>query len=243
MRRLALTLLCVLAWAGPAWAQVSITQTGAWNTGAYDGSNQKTYTGLSAVSVGEVVICGVTNLGNRTFSSVTMGGQTATAATVLNAAFEDQGIYFRVWTGAESGQDVVVTISGSDSSTPNPMNCLVASGLASDQSSLDGVSESSGSATSHDAGPVTPDTAHNLVVGFSGLRANRAWANDAGWTDVGATSNTYAFVYDIQTAADARTWVFSEASAGAASLSIAAFNGTSTSSCTGGLALLGAGKC
>lgn len=221
--------VALLLWsATSSSAQTSVTQEGAFDTANYTcaATCTKTYTGVGAVSVGQMVICGVSNYNGRTISAYTFGGQAMSLGSEIASGFDRQAIVYRYVTGAESGTDVVVTISGSDGNNP-PMNCLVAAGLASDQSSLDGASNVDGSLDSHSIGPVTPDTAENLVVGWASVRGNRTWTNDAGWDEVGTPVNFYSMVWDSQSSASARTWTFSTMDGAAtADVSIVAFNGT-----------------
>lgn len=196
---------------------------------AANGSNQKTLTTLTALSVGDVVICCVANWENRGFNSATVGGQAMTQASLLNGSYADQAVYFRVITGDETGQDVVVTLSGADGNSA-PIGVIVATGLASDQGTFSAsrqISTAFASGASHTIGPVTPGAADNLIVGFCGDAGNRTWSDDAGWTKVTGSTVRYEMIYDIQTAADARSWTYTPDSDGAANLSIVAFNGES----------------
>lgn len=230
-KRLLLVAACLWFCAVPARAQ-AVVQEGVVDGAAYT-IGVKTYTGLAALGAnGNTVVCGVVNLATRSFSSVTLGTQAMTQLpNTLLANF--LAIYYRTLTGTEASAEVVVTLSGNDTSASS-MNCVELSGLASDQSGAVGTNENSASATSHDVGPVTPATTNNIVIAFSN-RGNRTWVPNAGWDDIGAAGNTYSFVYDIQPAADARTYSFSTAGGAAtAQMAISALSGASASgSCCG----------
>lgn len=221
MRRLVIALVLVGWSVTPALAQVSVAQAPSLSVGPYT-AGVKTFTGLTSLSTGQLVICGAAILSSRTFSSITVGGEAMTLIATINTGFGGQTIAYRVITGDESGQDVVVTLSGADAEN-TPVGCIVVAGAATDQSGQDTDSNVPAGAQEHTIGPVTPTTASNIVVGWSGDRGNRSWTNASGWTVVGE-ANRYAMVYDIQDAADDRSWTFSTTdSAGGAWLSLAVF--------------------
>jgi hypothetical protein len=205
---------------------ITIEQEPARNSDAYT-AGVKTYTGLSALSVGQYVVIAAMNGNNRTFSSVTLGGQAMAAFpnNPINGVYEDQGLWFRRVTGAESGQDVVITLSGSDGNNCT-LQALVIGGLAA-EAGEQGAAESSASSTTHHVGPITPSGATNIVIAYA-ERGNRNWTDqvtDPAWHVV-AQANLYSIVYTIQSSAAESTYQFSTGdTAGFAVMSIGSLNG------------------
>lgn len=241
-RYVALVLVALLALAAPTttWAQITIAQAPEPDTAAYT-AGVKTYTSLTSVSTGQTVICGVENQLGRTFSSVTMGGQSATLATDSYLAGSGARIaqYHRYFDGTESGQDVVVTLSGSDGNNGG-MYCVVVSGLSSTPAPAGHTVAGTGASSTVSA--VTPAQANNVVIGYS-WRGNRTWTNDAGWTEVGTPAAKWSMVYRIQTSATAQDWVLTPDTDGYADMTLVAYSASAGSATCHGLTLLGVSTC
>lgn len=187
---------------------ITVVQTPNPTSVAYT-AGVKTYTGLTALTIGDYVVACAMNAVDETFSSVALGGQAMTAFpnNPLNGTFQDMGLWYRRVTGAESGQDVVITLSGGDAN-PTWAGAVVIRGLASTQPTIAGGSEASASSTSHDIA-ITPGSADNIIIAFT-QRGARTWTDNGGWTDIGTPPDTAgAFVYDITSSASARTYSYS----------------------------------
>lgn len=218
--------LALLLWATTAQAQVTVTQAVGPDAASYT-AGVKTFTGLSALSVGQTVVCGVANFNNRTFSSVLLGGQAMAVSTdaTIGATASRSTQYWRRVDGSESGQNVVVTLSGSDGNSSG-MYCLVLAGVAASPA-IDGDGDAGSGVTSLTTGPVTPTAAHNIIISY-GQRGNRTWTYNSGWTDVGTPNFNYYMAYRIQTAATAQQMdITTGDSSSFLDLTIASYDGTS----------------
>jgi len=194
----------------------------------------KTYTALTTLTPGDVVITGAENGSNRNFSSVTLGGQAMTPfpGSPYNATFVDFGNWWRRVDGTESGQDVVVTLSGSDGEN-TPMGCVVIRGLPADFDPQSVITFQD-AMTSFSVGPVTPTYADNIIIVWNG-RGNRDWSATPaeGFTHIGTPGAVYYFGYKIQTAATASTKTFESDVNSYGHMVISSLNGEAS----GGLAL------
>lgn len=204
---------------------ISVVQTPSPTYVAYTGTT-KTYTALTALTVGDYVVVSANNQQDRTFSSVTLGGQAMTAFpnNPINNSFEDHGLWYRRVDGTETGQDVVVTLSGTDGN-PSPCGAVVIRGLATTQPTAAGGVESSPPNTIHNIS-LTPGSADNIFIVF-GFGAGRTWTDNGGWTDIGTPPNNASlFAYDITASASARTYEITTGdSAGAMLFAIGSLDG------------------
>lgn len=166
----------------------------------------RTYTGLSALTIGDDVIAGcVLAAPGETISSVTLGGQAMTLISGASVVGTESGatvaLYRRTVTGAESGQDIVATYSGSDPNAAPFFGFVIRGASATQVAATDSYASLPGP---FDVGPVTPTLDDHIVIALT-HRGNRAWTDDGGWTTIGTPANRYAMVYDINTSITART--------------------------------------
>lgn len=243
MKHLRIALALVLLSAVPAAAQVSVTQSPSMAVGGiFAGTTSYTFTGLSAVSAGQGVVCVERNGNNRSVSSMVLSSSGTTTAFTSVATMTSPRI--EMWrataTGSETNANVVVTLSGTANDF-EAVGCIVVSGWSSDQSGATSTTQNTTAQTTHTVGTVTPATANNLLVHFA-ERPNRTWTEDSNYTQVTTGSVFFEFSYWIQTSATARLHTMVSDSAGDAAMILAAFSGTGGS--TGGavLTLLGVGR-
>lgn len=194
---------------------ITVTQSRRVSGTLFSGTSTYTLTGLSAISAGEGIVVATSNFNLRNVNSVTLSSSgTTTSLTQLLSLAGSMTLWYGTASGSETNTDVVVVLSG-NASDGEMVGALVVSGWSSDQSGATGTTESAGSSLTHDIGPVTPPTANNLMV-FATARGNRDWTDDSDYTLVNDISDTSAFAYRIQSAANADTYDFSNADAGAA---------------------------
>lgn len=218
----------LLLLANTAAAQMTVTQAPSVSVGSlFGGTASATFTGLSAPSAGQGVVCVERNGNNRSVSSVTLSSSGTTTAFTLVAAITSP---FRVemWrataTGSETNANVVFNLSGSANDF-EALGCIVVNNWASDQSGSTSTTQTTSAQTTHTVGTVTPATANNIIVHWA-ERPNRTWTEDSNYTQVTTGSVFFEFSYWIQTSATARSHTMVSDSAGDAGMVLAQFSGT-----------------
>lgn len=208
-------------------AQITVTQSPSVAVGAlFAGTTTYTFTGLSAPSAGQGVVCVERNGNNRAISSITLSSSGTTTAFTSVATVSSPRI--EMWrataTGSETNANVVVTLAVSANDF-EAVGCIVVSGWASDQSGSTSITQTTTAQTTHTVGTVTPVTANNIIVHWS-ERPNRSWTEDSNYTQVTTGSVFFEFSYWIQTSATARLHTMISDSAGDAGMILAQFSGS-----------------
>lgn len=200
-----LALLLVLV-AGPAGAQMTVTQSPSLVTGSlFAGTTTYTFTGLSAPSAGQGVVCVERNGNNRSVSSMTLSSSGTTTSFSVRAAITSPfrvEMWYATATGSETNANVVVTLSGTANDF-EAVGCMVVSGWNSDQSGSTSITQTTSATTTHTVGTVTPTTANNILIHFA-ERGNATWTEDSNYTQITTGTALFVFDYWIQSSATAR---------------------------------------
>lgn len=230
----------------PVSAQITAVQTPAVATGSlFAGTTTYTFTGLTAPSAGQGVVCVERNGNNRAISSITLSSSGTTTAFTSVATLPSPRI--EMWrataTGSETNANVVVTLAASANDF-EAVGCAVFSGWSSDQSGSTSITQTTTAQTTHTVGTVTPVTANNVIVHWS-ERPNRSWTEDSNYTQITTGSVFFEFSYWIQSSATARLHTMVSDSAGDAGMLLAQFSGSGGGGGGGSspaLSLLGVGR-
>lgn len=246
LKHLRLALALLLVGAVSATAQITAVQTPSVAVGSlFAGTTTYTFTGLTAPSAGQGVVCAERNGNNRAISGITLSSSGTTTAFTSVATLSSPRI--EMWrataTGSETNADVVVTLEASANDF-EAVGCVVFSGWASDQSGSTSITQTTTAQTTHTVGTVTPVAADNVIVHWS-ERPNRTWTEDSNYTQITTGSVFFEFSYWIQTSATARLHTMVSDSAGDAGMLLAQFSGSGGGGGGGGgatLSLLGVGR-
>jgi hypothetical protein len=256
MRKLFLALLALLVWAMPAWAQITLVsgQTASSTSGTMwvGGSLDQTLSFPGAVTSGNTVVAWTGwTLPSRTMSC-THDGNAMTAITTVGGTGGSYQSAFQVFAivATTTGTDVTCTMSGTDPNEVQSFAIAEFTGTAAVLSTqgVTGVNTTTAAettaATSHDSGAdLTPDTTHNLsVMGAVCTGNGGTWGNDGATMIIsGAFWRTG---YLIQSSTTALDWVPTTTNSVDCEIAHQNLDGaTAGATCTGGLTLLGAGKC
>ena len=226
MRLLALILF--LALASPSWAQMAKTQH-LCTTFTAASQLSDTFTPTGTVTTGSLVVFGGT-FSSRTISSIS--GNQGTTLTQNGSDTAWGGGAVMLWKGIAAGADTSYTINYSGALGDNAYVCFAEfSGASSDQSG----STANGAAHAavngaHGSGSVTPPTANNVIVSFTG-RGNDTWTEDSGFTQM-VNNNYTSWAYLIQTAATAQSYDMTSTAAKDSGMRIGAFAGASSGAVT-----------
>jgi hypothetical protein len=258
---LTLPLWLLLLWASTAQAQIALvagqTATSTSGTMWITGSLDETLTLPGAVTVGNTVVAWTGWGDSRRTMSCSHDGNPMSEVGNRGATAANGDMAIEIWArvATTSGSGVVCTIGGNDANATQVFAVAEFSGTAGTLSTSGGAgvtltnAAEMTSATTHDSGAdLTPDTPHNLMLG--GLITQAAdggtWTND-GFTMLVSTG-IMRIGYLIQSLATAGDWTPTSTNAvtaeiGLVNLDGAAGGGGGGGGCTGGVLLLGAGKC
>lgn len=255
MRRILLAFLLMLAWAVPASAQWSLVQTRTacpagcdvtddW-TNATGVGGQIIVTGLTTTTAGNtLIIYATSDSDTRTVSSATCNGDTVTA---LHTEYSSRSAYLGGVVVATTGTSCTVTLNGASLGAGASVVVEEWSGGAA---SLTESGTSTGSintgVTAHAAATVTPSNAPVLYVSVLILSGSSGgMTHDADFTGATTGSGTVMYrAYRTQADTTAQGITFTTTNSRSSNVSLAALEGASSGGgCSGGLLLLGAGKC
>lgn len=254
MMRLLLT-LALLLWATTADAAWTLVQTRTacptgcdvtddW-TNATGVGGQIIVTGLTTTTAGNtLIIYATSDSDTRTVSSATCNGDTVTA---LHAEYNSRSAYLGGVVVATTGTSCTVTLNGASLGAGASVVVQEWSGGAA---SLTEAGTSTGSinsgATAHTAATVTPSNAPVLYVSVLILSGSSGgMTHDADFTGATTGSGTVMYrAYRTQADTTAQGITFTSTNTRNSNLALAALEGAAAGGgCTGGLTLLGAGKC
>lgn len=223
-----LVLLISLAIASPSWAQMAKTQH-LCTTFTAASQLSDTFTPTGTVTTGNLVVFGGT-LSSRTISSIS--GNQGTTLTQNGSDTAWGGGTVMLWKGIAAGADTSYTINYSGTLGDNAYVCFAEfSGASSDQSgSTANGATHAGVNGAHGSGSVTPPTASNVIVSFTG-RGNDTWTEDSGFTQM-VNDNYSSWAYLIQTAATAQSYDMTSTAAKDSGMRIGAFAGASSGAVT-----------
>lgn len=231
--------LClVLLLPAPTRAAMTHIQSGC-TTYTAASQTSDTYTPGATVTAGNLVVFGGT-FSSRTISSIS--GNQGTTFSQNGSDTSWGGGTVMLWKGVAAGADTSYTINYSGTLGDNAYVCFAEfSGASSDQSG----STANGAAHAavngaHGSGSVTPPTANNVVVSFTG-RGNDTWTEDGGFTQM-VNDNYSSWSYRLQTAATAQSYDMTSTIARDSGMRIGAFAGSADAGSPRNLSLLGVGQ-
>lgn len=250
MIRILLT-LALLLWATTAQAQWSLVQTrtacpsGCDVTDDWTSTGVISVTGLTTTTAGNtLVIYAQAGNDSRTVSSVSCNGDTATA---LHTEYGTRMAYLGAVVVATTGTSCTVTLNGASTSSNGSVVVQEWSGGAA---TLTEAGTSTGainvsSVTAHTAATVTPSNAPVLYVSVLALSAaSGGMTHDADFTGAAIGGTVMYYAYRTQTDTTAQGITYTSVTTRGSNVALAALEGAAAGGgCTGGLLLLGAGKC
>lgn len=182
-----------------------------------------------AATVGNLIIV-IASIGNDTTESVVSMDDAGTTPYARANRVEDSTtgnvheIWFGIAAGTNPGTGVTITKGGTSDNGTDSITIVEFAGNAATQASLSVNGNTTGPATSHDSGSVTPGVADNVIVAIS-RGSDRAWTVDADFTALLDNERT-TVAYKIQSSNTAQSYTVTSDIDAFAVLNIVAFKGS-----------------